>query len=168
MFMKNEYVFYASGGICRIEDVCLAPLDGMPQDRLYYVMHPIHDRNSVMYIPVDSDRVFLRRLMTREEAEELVERIPYITAINEPNSKLLREKYNEAMKTHEPMDWVRVIKTVYLRANEAGTPSRRISETERNFAETARKHLYSELSLALGVPENGMEQYITESVEKNA
>lgn len=128
MFERGEYVFHESSGVCRIEDIRIAPLDGMPADRTYYIMRPIHDPNSVIYIPIDSDRIFLRRLLNREEAIELLDRIPFVRTIEVDNAKQLRAKYIELMRMHAPLEWVRVIKTVYPKSPENrnnGTKSRR-------------------------------------------
>ena len=168
MFAKEEYVFHESGGICQISDIQVAPLDNMPADRQYYVMKPLYDPNSVIYMPVDSDCIFLRRLISRNEAEELLERIPYVRTIEESNAKLLRAKYIEAMHTHDPVEWVRVIKTVYLRSTMQTARSQRISETERSFAENAKRNLHTELALALDLPVQKMEDYITERIQKMA
>ncbi|MBQ1229455.1 MAG: hypothetical protein IIX80_00330 [Clostridia bacterium] len=168
MFQTDEYVFYSSGGICRITDIQTAPLDNMPADRQYYVMQSIHDSNGVMYIPVDSDQVFLRRLLSREEACALLDRIPMVDAIEESDAKLLRNKYTEAMRTHEPLEWVRVIKTVYRRIGEKTARAQRISETERSFAENAKRYLYAELALALDLQGVDMEEYIAEHIRKMA
>ena len=168
MFEREDYVFHESGGVCQIFDIQTAPLDNMPADRKYYVMKPVHDPNSVIYIPVDSDQIFLRRLMDRSEAEELLNRIPSVHTIDEPNSKLLRAKYIESMRTHDPVEWVRVIKTVYLRTNTNPPRSGRISETERSFAENAKRHLHTELALALGLHEQDVESYISNRIQKMA
>ncbi len=168
MFQPDEYVFYGSGGICRITDIQTAPLDNMPADRLYYVMQSIHDQNGVIYVPVDSDCVFLRRLLNREEAKALLDEIPAVGTIEESNAKLLRSKYTEAMRTHEPLEWVRVIKTVYRRTGEKAGRAQRLSETERSFAESAKRYLYSELALALGLKDTDMESYITEHIRRMA
>ena len=168
MFERDEYVFHESGGICRIADIQKAPLDNMPQDREYYVMKPVHDPNSVIYIPVDSDQIFLRRLMDKNEAEELLDRIPFVRTIEESNAKLLRARYVESMRTHDPVEWVRVIKTVYLRMTAQSTRSRSISETERSFAESAKRNLHTELALALNLPFGDMEDYISDHIQKMA
>lgn len=168
MFQKDEYVFYESGGICKISDIQTSPLTGMPANRKYYVMQSLHDRNGVIYIPVDNDKVFMRPLLGREEAEKLIERIPKVETIDEPNSKILRAKYLDAMRTHEPLEWVRIIKTVYRRAAGDGTRVVRLSETERSLSESAKRYLYTELSIALGLDEHDMEGYITDRIEKMA
>ncbi len=168
MFRKDEYVFYESGGICKISDIQISPLEGMPADREYYVMQSVHERNGVMYIPVDNDKVFLRKLLDRDAAERLIDRIPEVEAIDEPNAKLLRAKYLDAMRTHDPVEWVRVIKTVYRRMTAGNGRVQRLSETERSLSENAKRYLYTELALALGLGVKDMEHYITDRIGKMA
>ena len=170
MFQIGDHVYYASGGICSVSDICYAPLSGMPKDRQYYVLHSLHHDNSVMYVPVNSETVFLRPLLTKAEAEALLDRIPAISEIDEPNAKILKGKYTEAMRQHDPTEWVRVIKTVYgrIRSLAEHSKTQRISDTERSFAEDAKRYLYMELSLTLNVPVVEMENYIKDHVEKMA
>ncbi|MBO5294963.1 MAG: CarD family transcriptional regulator [Clostridia bacterium] len=171
MFLREEYVFHELEGICKIVDIQVAPLEGMPADRRYYIITPLQNSNSVIYVPVDSDRVFLRRLLSRAEAEELLDRIPFVRVIDENNPKLLRAKYQEAMGKHDPVEWVRVIKTAYLRVNTLASRSRsaRISDTERFYSENAKRFLHAELALSLGLSSDvDMERYITEHIQKMA
>ena len=167
MFAVGDFVYYASGGVCRVADVCYAPLEGMPKDRQYYVLHSLHNISGVMYVPVNSETVFLRELITRQQAVELLDQIREIDEIDEPNAKLLKIKYAEAMGRHDPVEWVRVMKTVHARVHHPArqTKAQRISDTERTFAEDARKYLFTELSLILGVPVGEMEEYIKRHVE---
>ncbi len=167
MFQVGDYVYYASGGVCRIADICYAPLAGMPKEKQYYVLHSLHDANSVMYVPVNSEAVFLRALLTRQEAMDLLDQIREIAEIDEPNAKLLKIKYSEAMSRHDPVEWVRVMKTVHGRIHHPArqTKAQKISDTERSFAEDAKRYLYTELSLTLSVPVSEMEEYIKRHVE---
>lgn len=168
MFAINEYVYYASEGVCRIADICCAPLKGMPEDRQYYVLHSVHSHGGVLYVPTDSDGVFLRRLLTADEADRLVDEIPKMPVFEEPNAKALRLRYIEAMHTHAPEEWIRVIKTVRGRMERLskGARAQRLSETERSFATDAKRFLYAELSLALNVPFGDMEQYLAARIER--
>ena len=167
MFLIDEFVYYASGGVCQIVDIQYAPLDSMPKDRQYYVMRSLHDANGVIYVPVNSETVFLRPLLTRENAKALIAQIPSIEPLDEPNAKALRLKYIETMRLHDPVEWVRVIKTVTRRmqAFAAASHASRISDTERSFAEDAKKYLYTELSIALDIPTKDVEPYLKGQME---
>ena len=82
MFEKHEYVFHESGGICQVSDIQKAPLDNMPADREYYILQPLLDPNSMIYVPVDSDRIFVRRLLDRTEAETLLSKMASVEVID--------------------------------------------------------------------------------------
>lgn len=167
MFVKGEYVFHETGGICRIVDIQAAPLEGMPLDRVYYIIKPVHDPNSTIYLPIDSDRIFLRRGLTREEALALFNRIPVLDEIEETNPKQLRAKYAELMQTHSPEAWVRIIKTVSRRIEQAGNSrAQRVSDFERSIMESAKRYLYTELALALELDVDRVEDFIATHFQK--
>ncbi len=153
MFQKDTYVFYGSGGICLVADVRTSPLEGMPADRVYYILRSVHDPNGIMYVPVDSDGVFLRPLMEALEANALLAALAEIAPIAAEDSKQLRAAYAAAMGEHDPRAWVRVIKTVRARLSSDAGKGRRLSETERSYAEHARRFLVTELSLSLACTE---------------
>lgn len=155
-FQKDDYVFYESGGICKILDIQFAPLEGMPADREYYIMRSIHDKSGMIYVPKDNQNIFIRPLLSAEGAEALLVRLSQILPIVEENGKLLRAKYLEAMQKNDPIEWVRVIKTAYARKNEFPDRIQRLSEGERNLVARAKSFLYTELSIALGIPEKEM------------
>ena len=163
-FQKDDYVFYESGGICKILDVQFAPLDGMPADREYYIMRSIHDKSGMIYVPKDNENIFIRPLLNVERAEALLASLSQIVPIIEQNGKLLRVKYLEAMQKHEPCEWVRIIKTAYTRKNEFPDRIQRLSEGERDLVARAKSFLYTELSLALGVPEKEMAERMEEAL----
>ena len=168
MFATGDYLYYASEGVCFVADIRTSPLKGMPEDKLYYVLRPCRSESTV-YVPVDNDAVFLRKLMTTDEANQFLDAIPNLQTFDEPNAKALKTRYIEAMRMHTPTEWVRVIKTVRKRSEKLASVSKtqKLSETERSYAVDAKRHLFSELSLALDVPYGEVEQFIRRHIEEN-
>ena len=132
----------------------------MPADRKYYILQSVHESNGLIYIPVDSEGVFLRRILTKDEAEALLEKLDQLEAIEESNAKLLRSRYVEAMRTHLPENWVCVLKTLQKRTQACTARSQRLSETERSFGVSAKLYLCTELSLSLGKTKEEIEQLL--------
>lgn len=163
-FQKDEYVFYESGGICKVLDIQRAPLEGMPADREYYIMRSIHDKSGLIYVPKDNPSIFIRPLLDAQKAEALLSTLSQIVPIIEQNGKLLRTKYLEAMQKHQPSEWVRVIKTAYNRKNEFPDRIQRLSEGERDLVARAKCFLYNELSLALDIPEKEMAERMEQAL----
>lgn len=75
MFSKGEMVVYGHTGVCTVEDVCEKEFSNR-KTRLYYTLRPVYQQNNVIYAPVDSEHVFIRSIVSRPQAERLVERIP--------------------------------------------------------------------------------------------
>ncbi|MCI8668969.1 MAG: hypothetical protein HFI34_05535 [Lachnospiraceae bacterium] len=71
MFQKKEYIFSESLGVCRVDDIAKLSSKNEEQ-RLYYVLKPEFDRAKASYIPVEGHKVLLRELISKEQAEELL------------------------------------------------------------------------------------------------
>lgn len=56
--------------------------------------------------------------MTKDEATELIERIPYIGTANMPGSKERIEFYRKVISQRDPVMWIKVIKTGYICKNK--------------------------------------------------
>lgn len=109
----------------------------------------------------DSEMDYIREISSKDELEELMERMPYIQTIQAPNSKLRKELYTLAMKEYDDVEWVRVIKSVYLRKQD-----KRYDDYEPDYMEKAKQFLYGEIAVQFDVPHDKVEDFVNETVEK--
>lgn len=164
MFQINDTIFYPSGGVCVIDDIRVVPFDGLP-DRNYYIIHPIERPQETFFVPVDSDKIKLRHLISPEDALALMNNVTEIAPIEESNLKLLKERIVEALARYECVEWFRVIRTVHHHREALAGRSKRISDTERAYSDTAKRYLYTELSIVLDIPLTEVEEHITRHAE---
>ena len=78
MFEKGGYIVYGTTGVCEIEDITSPNIEGVAEDRLYYVLNPCFKKGNRIFTPVDNEKVVIRAVMTQEEAASLVDEIPDI------------------------------------------------------------------------------------------
>lgn len=161
MFKKGDYVVYGSSGICEVAEVTTMNMEGIPKDRLYYVLCPYHQTGSRIFTSVENQKIKMRKILTKEEAEQLIQEIPSMETILISNDKLREERFKEGIRSCECREWVRVIKTLYLRIQERVAQGKKIPATDEKYKKLAEKNLYAELSFVLKVPEKEMEDYIT-------
>ncbi|MBQ7759213.1 CarD family transcriptional regulator [Anaerotignum sp.] len=165
MFQKGEYVIYGNNGICRIEEIGI-PV-GTPMGRSgkeYYTLAPVFGSGSI-YAPVDT-KVFMRAILTKEQAEHLIEQIPDIQEeeFEGRDVRALSEKYKGCLDTHQCEDLVKLIKTVYIKEKTMVENGKKLAKTEQEFGKLAKELLHREFSMALGIPYEEVEVYITEKV----
>lgn len=168
MFEKGEYVVYGSTGVCEVMDITTMDLEGVPKDRLYYVLHPYAQKDGRIFIPVDNEKNVIRRILSKKEADNLIDDIPNIDGFWISNDKLREVKYKECIRSCECREWIRIIKTLYLRKQERLANGKKITAIDSRYFKQAEENLYSELSISLNIPKEEMEKYITDKIEKAA
>ena len=93
MFVKGEYVVCGNKGVCVVDDVTTLNISGIDKERQYYILKPVYMAGSTVYIPVDTAKESMRRILSHEEADRLIESIPQIPRIVIANDKLLEQEY---------------------------------------------------------------------------
>ncbi len=165
MYEKGNYVIYGGKGVCEVMDVKTMNIDGIPKDKLYYVLKPYAQKSGMIYAPVDSQKTVMRKIITKEEADALIEDIPNIEDVWVANERQREEHYKECLRTCQCRDLVRVIKTLYRQQKRRVAMGKKPTATDDRYMKQAEDSLYSELSLSLGIPRSDMVQYINSRIQ---
>lgn len=166
MFKKNELIMCGGHGVCRVVNIIDNPIDRMDKERKYYVLEPVFEKGSTVYMPVDNDKVVMRRIMNRAEAEELVDGITGIETVWIQEEKGREQMYKEAIRTYDCRSLVQIIKTLYLRRQDRIKEGKKVLSSDEQYLRKAEELLYSEMSLALSISKEDVEQYITAAVHR--
>jgi len=166
VFKKGECVICGGKGVCSIEDVTTLNMPGVDKDRKYYILKPLYIAASTVYIPVDTADDSLRSVLSREDAEELINKIPQILPITITNEKMLEQEYRACMRTNVCEEWIKIIKTIYLRKQKRIEAGRKVTAVDAKYFKQAEDNLYGELAVALEMSRDGVESYITGEMDK--
>lgn len=158
MFNTEDYVVYKKN-VCKIKEL------KQIKDKEYYVLEPIDDKSLLITIPTNLNSNLIRNIISKEEAENLINEIPHIGII-ESNNKQLESEYKDLLNSGKLEDLVKIIKTTYLRNNYRLNNHKKISEKDDNYFNKAEKLLYNELSISLGIKEEEVKNYISKKVAK--
>lgn len=160
MFEKSEYIVYGSTGVCEVTDIRNMDIQGVPKDKLFYVLTPYNQKSSTVFTPIDSTKTLMRRVLTKDEAFELIDGMPQVEELDFPNDKVREAKYKECLKSCECTEWIKVIKTLYLRREEKHLQGKKFAATDEKYLKMAEEHLYSELSVATKMTRPEVQQFI--------
>lgn len=165
MFQVGEMIIYGGEGACRVEAVGRLEKAGIDRGKDYYTLSPCYRVGSI-YTPVDS-KVFMRRIISREEAESLIRSIPHIDAApcNDRNLRALNEHYQSLLRTHDCADMVQVIKAAYEKRRAKQAQGSRPGQVDEKYMKRAEELLYGELAVALEIPRDQVHDYIVRAIE---
>ena len=166
MYEIGDYVIKANNGVCRVEDTLHPDLPNVDKNRLYYLLVPLDNKNSRVYVPIDTAENSLRRALSEEEAWEVIEKIPEVEAAWIANDKLREQTYKEAIHSCNPTALVSIIKNLYIRKKQRSEQGKKSTATDERYFKLAEDNLYAELAFALGKEKNQMRQIIAETIEQ--
>lgn len=155
MYEAGSRIVYGSRGVCTVVEV--GPLAGAERDRLYYKLKPAGGGSETIYAPVDAP-VFMRPVISRQEAEALIARMPDIAGevCASHSAALLRQQYDALFAGHSCDDWVRLVKGVYRKAQRG----KGLGSTDQRYRKRAEEVLHGELAAALDIPVEAVPGYI--------
>ena len=164
MYQPGEFIVYGTSGVCRVDVVGKPPFDG-EEDKLYYTLTPVSGTETI-YIPVDSP-VYTRPVISRAQAERLIEAIPSIEedAFSSHSLRMSTEHYQAALQSHDCRELVQLIKTVYAKSRRG---TRRVSQIDQRYRKRAEDLLHGELAVALGIPVGEVQPYIARTISGKA
>ncbi len=162
MFAEGTLVMYGSEGVCRVVRVGESPFDSAPAGRLYYTLEPLFSSGTI-FAPLDVP-VIIRPLMTRQEADELIDSIKHMdtpeSVSREPKSA--ESLYRRYMSGYEPASLLALIRCIHHKNEGSRKP---YNQTDERYFHRAQALLYGELSVVLGIPVEEVEDYIRARVE---
>lgn len=165
MFQVNDYVVYGSNGVCKVLEIGTPDMHGIDSSKLYYKLKPISLHGNIIYTPIANKNNLLRSIITKEEALELIDEIPNIEIIDEPNDKLRESKYKESMRKYNCREWVKIIKTSYLQKEKRLSAGKKAGNIELRYLSEAEDFLYNELSIPLGISKEETVDFITNRLQ---
>ncbi len=159
MYKENDYLVYRKD-VCQVKEV------KKKFDKDYYVLIPVNDKSLVIEIPVDNKMGFIRDVMSREEAENLIQKIPEIEPLKNIDDKYIEKTYKELLYNGTIEDLIKIIKTSYIRNDTRTKNNKRISDKDKIFFAKAEDYLYTELSVSLNMSFEETKKYIIRKVEE--
>ena len=158
MYKINDYLVYGKDvcQVCEIEEKKFNNED-------YYLLRPLKDPSLKIEIPVSNKNNKLRSLITKEDIETLINKIPEIETLP-VDDKFLETEYKQLLSkgTHE--DLIKIIKTTYLRNKKRLDNNKKTTEKDSTYFELAEEYLYNEFSIVLGYDYEQTKDYVITKV----
>lgn len=141
MYKKGDYVVKMPEGICKIENVGHPDTTGMNKTKEYYILVPINEKTSKIYLPVDYVDGRIRNMISKEEAIQLIKSIPNITETEIHNEKMREQEYKAAILSGDNKKIVSIIKLIYTRKQERIKQGKKAQRPMTNILN--RQRMYS-------------------------
>ncbi len=167
MFQPGELLVYGATGVCLVKEITRLP--GGDRKRQYYLLDPLW-QDGVIYAPVDSEKVPMRPVISREEAEALIDQMPRVQAAvcRGTTVQALAQQYQSTVRDGGHLGLIEMMKAIYLKRGQAEAKNRRLGMVDERYMKQAERLLYGELATALDIPYDEVEGYIAGRIDAMA
>lgn len=159
MFNVNDYLVYK-------RDVCQVKEIKEINNEEYYALMPLRDKSLSILVPTNNKMGYIRKIISKEEAEELINSILDVDALDNMDDKYIDKTYKELINNGNLKDLIRIIKTAYLRNENRLKSNKKVSDKDKSYFDMAEEYLYTEMSIALGKSYEDTKNYVISSVDK--
>ncbi|MGN0571005.1 MAG: CarD family transcriptional regulator [Candidatus Fimenecus sp.] len=166
MYAVNDTVMYGQSGICKITEICDKKFGRDTQK--YYVLRPVYGDNTVIYCPVDSDKVHIRKLLSAEDVISLIREMPTQQGDWIENDNLRKEEQTKILRRGDHKELIALIKTLYHKRTETENSGRRFHRADAEAMAQAEKMLYQEFAQVLDIAPDEVVPFIIGKIEKSA
>ena len=166
MFKINDYIVYGPMSVCKIIDIIEEenPYIGL---KSYYVIQPVYsDKSTIIKIPVDSKKVFMRHLISQREVLSIIESIPNLKGLDINNDKQRSQQFKSIIKSSICSDLAQLIKSININEQEKLSSGKKLSKTDEDFKKTAEKLINEEFATVLNIPVEEVSSFILNHLPK--
>ncbi len=164
VYKINDAVLYGVNGICTITGVEEKTID--KEIKSYYVLKPVYNKASTLYVPVDSEILIskMRKLLTEEEVYELIDDIKDEEPIWIENEQERNKKYNEILKSGDRRAIMKMIKALYEHRQRIKNTGKKFHVADEKIMRAAESILHEEFAYVLDMKRENVIAFIVEKM----
>lgn len=165
MFQIGERIVYGCIGVCEVTDIRLQNFTGTEQKE-YYVLRPLYMEGEIL-VPKDTS-VFMRQIMTVQEANSLLDQIPTIQVEPYFCSALteLSQHYERAIHSQNCTDLIALAMSIFTKRKIRADHNLKAGVIDEKYLKRAEDLICNELSVVFGIPREEVPGYIASSVKR--
>ena len=167
MYKAGDHVVYGSHGVCAVSELRQMAFGTEHKD--YYVLSPINDKRSTIFIPVDSENLVgqMKRVLTKDEIDELLYSVEpgFLEWI--PSDSERKAFCTLTIKNGDRLEMLHMIDMLCMHRERMKDQKKHFHVTDEKFLREAEKLLHDEFSFVLGIPVNEVVDYIGEKLKSS-
>lgn len=172
MYREGETVVH-NHQVCEVAAVRKEYADGAD----YYELRTVFGSPMTIFVRADeAGESSIRPVMSKDEALALIDSMAGMAAIKPEGpqdkstkpyvlEKRVQEEFDRRLKSGDPKDLVPIIKTTFEHSREREKANKQATSVDRRYFAKAEGYLYDELSAAIGVPRDEIEDFVLARIE---
>lgn len=163
MFKINDVVVYESRGVYKIQKIDM--LDFLKTKEEYYIMHPVNNDGSTIYVRTDNDKVAMRGVISKEKAEDFLSELPEMEVLYDQNDKVREKEYQSVLRSGECGRYFSMMKGIRKEQEKRSESGKKLSMNDDRNLHKVENILLVELSVVFNITVDQVKVKINDAIK---
>lgn len=161
MLKTGQKVSYSTTGICVIESITKMG------EKEYYVLKPLYQKGSKVYVPKDNKALLerIRPAIEKSEVLEIIEKAKNMPLNWIEDDGERNQTFKEILSSGDPLALIRLIKCIYTHEQELSLNKHRLKNVDSIVFTNAQNLLHNEIACCLDIKPEEVIGFIASHME---
>ncbi len=145
MYAAGDMVMHAGTGVCKIDEIRKENFGGNGGEE-YYVLRPVYENKSTIFVPVEKGDGRIRNLLSEEEIYTVLDSVPECDTIWVNDDNIRREKFSKVLHADNRANVIKLISELHEKRVEIGKKGKRLHFADQHVLEEAEKIVNQEVA----------------------
>lgn len=163
MFKINDYIMYGTTGVCQVSDITKEVIGGF-ELKEYYVLTPIYTNNTIIKVPIDNNKIPMRKIMSKEDISNIIKVISNKDSLWVMDERKRGEAFKSILKSGECEELMTLVKSIYECKNNKNKIGTKVSKNDIEIMQMAEKLINEEFATILNISVDEVPSYILNNI----
>lgn len=165
MFNIGDMVIHPGAGVCRIDSITEECFGGT-SPRKYYVLKTVYDNSqTVIHLPVDSDKIKLRKLLTRSDIKDIIRSVSVKEPFWTENSVQRKETFARILQEGNHANLLQMICEIHIKKAEKEQGGKKLYVADSKVLQAAERIIYQEFAHTLNIAPDEVADFIMSELQ---
>ncbi len=166
MFKCSDFVVHPGMGVCKIEEIKKQAII-KNQEREFYVLRPVYENEkTLIYVPVDSEKIKLRKLLTKNDIKNIISALPNNKSAWIENEQQRKEAFTRTLKSGDHIAIMGIIKALYDCRLEKQQCGKKLYLSDEKILNEAERLIHQELAFTMEIKPDEVTNFILDELNK--
>ncbi|CEK30003.1 regulatory protein [[Clostridium] sordellii] len=163
MFNVDDYIMYGMTGVCKVVDITNEKfING--EKRKYYVLNPIYNNDTTIKVPLDNDKIPMRKVISKGDMTSLINDIPNMEILWIDDEKKRMAQFETMLKSGQCEELIKLIRNIKFSKKYARSNDKKLYKSDKDIMKEAKRLLTEEVAIILNIYPNEANSYILSQI----
>ncbi|AUN14340.1 CarD family transcriptional regulator [Paraclostridium sordellii] len=163
MFNVDDYIMYGMTGVCKVVDITNEKfING--EKRKYYVLNPIYNNDTTIKVPLDNDKIPMRKVISKGDMTSLINDIPNMEILWIDDEKKRMAQFETMLKSGQCEELIKLIRNIKFSKKYSGANGKKLYKSDKDIMKEAKRLLTEEVAIILNIYPNEANSYILSQI----